>query len=192
MISLNRSGADMPENFSPTLDMRYHNTATLLAAEQRTGSEPETPNKVTIHVTESFKAIVDAIAKHSSGRVSHAETVYFRDVARGHYRTADFVRIALGARRSPFHTDQRALLEYVRNLVQSDSRNVLPLDRARLRKTKECAEVMLAEAKHDFRSSAESLDELIAEAKEAHHALGEWILSLEAERAAKYGETVSA
>lgn len=163
--------------------MKYQPSDASLAA-MRTAAESASPSKITIPVTERFKAIAKEIADHTIGRVSSKETWYLRDVARGHYQTADFARIALGARRSPFPADQRELLDYVRTLIQAKPQTVLPFERALLRKAIEEAEANAAIERARFQETPESLAAAKAEVRDDIAAMQDLERSIDAKLAA--------
>lgn len=163
--------------------MKYQLSNALLAAERK-NAEAASPSKLTIPVTERLKAIVHDISKHSSGRVSDTETWYFRDVARGRVKDADFARIAFGARRSRIPADQRELLDYVRRLVQVEARSVLPFERALLRKALEEAEANAAIERCRYQETPEALMAARAELNDDIAAMQELGRSLDARLAA--------
>ncbi len=139
-------------------------------------AESASPSKLTIPVTERLKVIVKEIAKNSVGRVNETETWYFRDVARGHYQTADFARIAFGARRSSASADRREFLAYVKGLVVADTKPVMPRDRAHLRRANEASEANVAVETYRYQPCATKAERVIRENKDL-------IAALEAENA---------
>jgi hypothetical protein len=159
----------------------YQPTDDALAATRRI-AEASSPSKLTMLVTERLKLIVADICKNSAGRVSSTETGYFRDVARGRVKEADFARIAFGARRSPFPADARELIDYVRSLAEAQDRTVLPFPRALLREAIEEAEANMAIERCRFQPTAASLDAAIRETNDHIASLMDLKASLVAER----------
>lgn len=168
----------------------YHSAKDLLVASPK-ATEGAERVKVMITVTPMIQLLCKAIWKSTFTKLDATERHYLLDVGRGMYKTAEIARLKLAAKRSANPTHLPALVTAIIGSAAAD-REAIPLERARFRKTKEVSEATIAEAKHDFRQSKESFDAMIAEAKDAQHAWGDWVVSLEAERASRYGAGVSA